>query len=113
MSRPNAKVSISPSTPSAPTTCEFSRGRDLRRSRPELRFGHIPGNAPTVEGLQRKLEPLSLWGERRFTISAELTGRRILQRGEPASEMFRTEVRLRNAEFLGNRTEPRSQRSDG
>src|SRR5436190_11431996 len=30
-------------------------------------------------------------------------------RGEPASEMFRTEVRLRNApEFLGNGTEPRS-----
>src|SRR4029079_605028 len=25
----------------------------------QLRFGHIPGNAPTVEGLQRKLEPLS------------------------------------------------------
>ena len=29
------------------------------RIAPELRFGHIPGNAPTVEGLQRKLEPLS------------------------------------------------------
>ena len=29
--------------------------------RPELRFGHIPGNARTVEGLQRKLGPLSFW----------------------------------------------------
>jgi hypothetical protein len=30
----------------------------LLRGCPELRFEHIPGNAPTVEGLQRKLEPL-------------------------------------------------------
>jgi hypothetical protein len=28
---------------------------------PQLRFGHIPGNALTVEGLQRKLGPLSFW----------------------------------------------------
>ena len=55
----NAKVSTSPITASAPTTCEFSRGAILTGSRPELRFGHIPGNAPTVEGLQRKLGPLS------------------------------------------------------
>jgi len=60
-SRWSAKVSTSPSTPNAPTTCNIlSRGRDLTRSRPELRFGHIPGSARTVEGLQRKLEPLSL-----------------------------------------------------
>jgi ammonia channel protein AmtB len=58
-SRPSAKASTSPSTPSAPTTCEFSRGAISARSRPQLRFGHIPGNALTVEGLQRKLEPLA------------------------------------------------------
>jgi hypothetical protein len=35
-------------------------------------------------------------------------------RGEPASEMFRSEVRLRNTlDFRGKGTEPRSQRSDG
>ena len=35
-------------------------------------------------------------------------------RGEPASEMFRSEVRLRNMpEFLGNGTDPPSQKSDG
>src|SRR3982074_541399 len=79
MSRPNAKASTSPSTPSAPTICEFSRGRGLKQHDPEkwtsgfpkrscfykgplpqLRFGHIPGNALTVEGLQRKLGPFSL-----------------------------------------------------
>ena len=37
-----------------------SPGARLSGSRPELRFGHIPGNAPTVEGLQRKLGPLLL-----------------------------------------------------
>ena len=57
----NAKASTSPSTVSAPTTCKFSRDA-ITWSRPELRFGHIPGNAPTVEGLQRKLEPLSFRG---------------------------------------------------
>src|SRR6266568_3574822 len=60
MSRPSVKVSTSPSTPSAPTTCNSPPGaRSSRGSHPQLRFGHIPGNAPTVEGLQRKLEPLS------------------------------------------------------
>src|SRR5215813_9165277 len=60
MSRASVKASTSPSTPSAPTTCNVSsRSRSPPRPRPQLRFGHIPGNAPTVEGLQRKLEPLS------------------------------------------------------
>ena len=46
--------------------------RSPRGSRPELRFGHIPGNAPTVEGLQRKLEPLSFFpGELRTAEAAE------------------------------------------
>jgi hypothetical protein len=35
----------------------LSSRHDHRRSRPQLRFGHIPGNALTVERLQRKLEP--------------------------------------------------------
>src|SRR5438270_8368265 len=80
MSRPNAKASTSPSTPSAPTTCKCSPGARFlehdpekwtsgfpkgscfyKGPRPQLRFGHIPGNALTVEGLQRKLGPLSLW----------------------------------------------------
>ena len=59
-SRPSVKASTSPSTPSALTICEFSRGAIPQGSHPQLRFGHIPGNALTVEGLQRKLEPLSL-----------------------------------------------------
>src|SRR6478609_2938859 len=61
MSRPNARASTSPSTPSALTTCKSSPGGAIseKGSRPQLRFGHIPGNALTVEGLQRKLEPLS------------------------------------------------------
>src|SRR4051794_17981031 len=82
MSRPNAKASTSPSTPSAPTTCKCSPGARFtehdpekwtsgfpkgscfyKGPRPQLRSGHIPGNARTVEGLQRKLGPLSLWGE--------------------------------------------------
>ena len=48
------------------------------RARPQLRFGHIPGNALTVEGLQRKLEPLSFgFGGRNFQLS--LAGRLILE----------------------------------
>jgi hypothetical protein len=45
---------------------KFLPGRDPGRSRPQLRFGHIPGNAPTVEGLQRKLEPLFFSHESRL-----------------------------------------------
>src|SRR3954454_912527 len=64
MSRPNAKASTSPSTPNAPTTCKGSPGARFFQEgpRPQLRFGQIPGNALTVEGLQRKLGPLSLYG---------------------------------------------------
>src|SRR5882757_5689667 len=67
MSRPNVKASTSPSTPSAPTICKVLPGRGLpKRPCPELRFGHIPGNALTVEGLQRKLEPLSFFWRSNF-----------------------------------------------
>ncbi len=56
------KASTSPSTPSAPTTCNSPPGRGLRGGRAHnYGLGHIPGNVPTVEGLQRKLEPLSFW----------------------------------------------------
>src|ERR1700733_9893822 len=68
MSRPSVKASTSPSTPSAPTTCNSPPGaRSPRGSHPQLRFGHIPGNAPTVEGLQRKLEPLSFFADQFFS----------------------------------------------
>src|ERR1700729_459065 len=62
MSKPNAKVSTLPTTASAPTTCDPPGARASVSARAlQLRFGHIPGNAPTVEGLQRKLEPLSFF----------------------------------------------------
>src|SRR4051795_4599971 len=60
MSRASVKASTSPSTPSAPTTCKSPPGRGLLGGRAHnYGLGHIPGNVPTVEGLQRKLEPLS------------------------------------------------------
>src|SRR6476660_1412256 len=60
MSRPSVKASTSPSTQSAPTTCKSPPGRGLPGGRAHnYGLGHIPGNVPTVEGLQRKLEPLS------------------------------------------------------
>src|SRR3954451_2042976 len=60
MSRASVKASTSPSTPSAPTTCKSPPGRGLPGGRAHnYGLGHIPGNVPTVEGLQRKLEPLS------------------------------------------------------
>src|SRR3954447_16577252 len=70
MSRPNAKAATSPRTPSAPTTCKVSPGALFFQEGPppQLRFGHIPGNALTVEGLQRKLGPLSLFWVRRDQI---------------------------------------------
>ena len=59
----SAKVSTSPITASAPTTCKFSRGAISSEVAPRTTVGHIPGNALTVEGLQRKLEPLYFWPE--------------------------------------------------
>src|SRR3954447_25565118 len=62
MSRASVKASTSPSTPSAPTTCKSPPGRGLLGGRAHnYGLGHIPGNVPAVEGLQRKLEPLSFW----------------------------------------------------
>ncbi len=71
--------------------------RSSRRSRPELRFGHIPGNAPTVEGLQRKLEPLSFCGRRQ---QASPVGRTRFNLASALSSKFRSKLRKQGVNFV-------------
>src|SRR6202049_836006 len=65
MSKPNAKASTSPSTPSGPTICEFSRGRGPPRgSRPELRFGAHTRQCPDRRGAPAQVgAPFFFWGD--------------------------------------------------
>src|ERR1039458_4604287 len=58
MSRANARASTSPSTPNAPTTCEFSRGAIPRGRAQNYGPGTYPAMHGPSRGLQRKLGPL-------------------------------------------------------